>query len=236
MRKLSFFSAVGIAVLVVAVGPASAQTSVGASGQVRMTAHTHSAGTLLFPTDRLSYNPTTGETFAYSSRLCSGNAPYNDIGLDFIPDYPGVDDDADHTARVRHGVFGTITGAYGTRGTLTMRIVTVLCVPGNSPNGFVESGHSIVSYFTGTYTRTTPNILQVYGAFQFSPRESTGTFRDIRGGGQLYGRITCLSSSCAAQGEFTDFVATTGETNLPPGVLTPGMLGSYYDPTILPVP
>lgn len=199
-----------------------------------MTAHTHSNGTLLFPFDRLSYNAPAGETFAYSSRLCSGNAPYNDLGLNFIPDYPGVDS-GDGIAPVRHGFSGTITGNYGNRGTFRGTLRTVLCVPGNSPNGQVESGHVLVSHVVGSWTRTTPNILQLFGAFRFSPTESTGTFRDIQGGGQFHGRITCLSSSCQAGGEFTDFVATTGETNLPPGVLTPGILGSYYDPTVLPV-
>ncbi len=102
MRGLSLLAGLTLAVLLIGAGPASAQTS----GEVRMTLHTHSGSGLTFPTDRLSWAVAQGEDFSYSSRLCSGNAPFNDVGLDFIPDYPGIDDDADHRPRSGTGSRG----------------------------------------------------------------------------------------------------------------------------------
>ena len=240
MRKLLLLLAGALALALVNVSPAGAQTA--ASGEVEMTVHTHSSGTLLFPVDRLAYNITPGETFSYSSRLCSGNAPFNDLGLDFIPNYPGVDDDADGTAPVRHRIHGTVTSGGPAYGTMAGTLTTVLCVPGPSANGQVESGNVLVSNFRVAYQRVGANDLQVRGAFQFSPTESTGTFRDIRGGGTMEGRFTCLghlnnpsAPSCAQLNEYTDFVASRGDPRLPAGQLQPGLLGDFYDPTVGPV-
>lgn len=239
MRRVCLLLGLALAVPLVWAGPAGAQ----ASGQVRMTLHTHSSDDpvftgLLFPSDRLSYNFVEGEDFSYSSRVCGGRAPFNDVGLDFIPDYPGVDSDADHTAPVRHRVQGTVTTAAGSRGVISGKITTVLCAPGPN-NTQVETAHSIVSYFTAQYIRASNNHLQIYGSFQFSPTESTGTFRDIRGGGRFEGRFTCLGHqsnpslpSCAQLGHFTDFVGHTGDPTLPAGQLQPGLVGTYYDPTV----
>ncbi|MCA1690754.1 MAG: hypothetical protein ABR540_08805 [Acidimicrobiales bacterium] len=200
-----------------------------------MTVHTHSAGTLLFPVDRLPFNFTQGDTFSYSSRLCSGNAPFNDLGLNFLPDYPGVDS-GNGFARVRHRVEGTVTQAHGTRGVIQGKITTVLCVPGPN-NTWVESSHVLVWNFWASYTLVNSNDLHINGVFQFSPTESTGTFRDLQGGGRIEGRFSCLgTSSCEPIGFFNDFVASTGNPNLPAGQLQPGATGSYYDPTVLPVP
>jgi hypothetical protein len=233
MRKLYLLLVSALTVSLMA-SPAAAQTGP-VAGVVQMTVHTHSGGTLLFPVKRLPFNFVQGDTFSYSSRLCSGSAPFNDVGLNFIPDYPGVDDDGDGTAPVRHRVEGAITSAFGPYGTVFGRITTVLCV--RAPNGTqVESPHSIVSYFQATYVLLAPNDLHIWGGFQFSPTESTGTFRDIQGGGRIEGRFTCLGlPSCAPVGFFNDFVASTGDPNLPAGQLQPGMTGSYYDPTVLPV-
>ena len=233
MKKLSsLLLASAIVVPLAHAGPAGAQT--GASGQVQMTVHTHSGGTLLFPTQRLPYDFTAGSTFAYSSRLCSGNAPFNDIGLNFTPNYPGVDDNATGAARVRHGVDGTITSRYGDQGTLSGRLRTVLCVQVNGI--WTESPNVLVSYFEGRYILAAENDLHFYGGFQFSPTESTGTFRDIRGGGRMEARFTCLGqASCRPGGEFHDFVGSTGNPNLPPGQLQPGLTGSFYDPTVGPI-
>jgi hypothetical protein len=234
MKKLSsLLLASALLVPLAGAGPAGAQTQ-SASGQVQMTVHTHSAGVLQFPSQRLPYNFTTGSTFAYSSRICSGNAPFNDIGLNFTPNYPGVDDNAASAARVRHGVDGVITSRSGNQGTLQGRLRTVLCVQVNGV--WTASSHVLVSYFEGQYILAAENDLHVYGGFQFSPTESTGTFRDIQGGGRMEARFTCLgSSSCVPQGEFTDFVASTGNPNLPAGQLQPGLTGVFYDPTVLPI-
>lgn len=242
MKKLRLVLAAAMAVPLVAGGDAGAQvpspSGFGARGQVLMTLHTHSAGTLLFPSDRLPYPPQTGDTFAYSSRLCSGAAPFNDVALNFIPDYPGVDDD-DGTAAVRHGISGTVVAAFGNRGLMRGRVETVLCVPGNSPNGQVESEHALVWYFQGTYQIVSDNEARLLAAWQFSPTESRGTFRDIQGGGVLQGRFTCLARltnpsapSCAQLGEFTDFVSSRGDPTLPAGQLQPGTIGAYFDPTV----
>jgi hypothetical protein len=235
-----FLLLLALAAPLLAVGPAGAQTAP-ASGQVQMTAHTHSSGTLLFPVQRLAYQFAPGTTFSYSSRLCSASAPFNDIGLNFVPDYPGVDS-ARGTAAVRHHVEGTIIASNGTTGAVSGRITTVLCVPGPSANGQVESGNAIVSYFWASFQRVSDNDLRITGGFQFSPTESTGTFRDISGGGRIEGRFTCLgrlsdptAPSCAQLGEYTDFVASTGDPTLPAGRLQPGILGVFYDPTVGPV-
>lgn len=72
---------------------------------------------LLFQTDRLSYSFAQGDDFSYSSRTCTGTAPFNEIGLDFRPDYPGIDD-ATGTAAVRHHAEGTVTRVNGDKGTI----------------------------------------------------------------------------------------------------------------------
>lgn len=230
MKKFSALLLASACVLpLAAAGPAGAQTTA-ASGQVQMTVHAHSGATLVATPQRLPYNFVQGSTFTYASRLCSGNAPFNDIGLNFTPNYPGVDDDADGAARVRHIVSGTMTQAFGTRGVVQGTIRTILC---QGPNGSVASEHVLVSHFTAQYILQAENDLHLYGGFQFSPTESTGTFRDIQGGGRLEARFTCLGqSSCAPLGEFHDFVASSGNPNLPAGQLQPGMTGVFYDPTV----
>ncbi|MDQ3978287.1 MAG: hypothetical protein M3314_01870 [Actinomycetota bacterium] len=241
MKRLCLLLGLALAAPLVTAGPASAQLN----GEIRMTIHTHSNPDpnwpgLLFPSDRLSYNFVVGEDFSYSSRTCGGPAPFNDLGLNFTPNYPGVDDDADSTAPVRHRVQGTITAVSpnGNEGSIQGKITTVLCAPG--PNATqVETEHSIVSYFHARFLRISNNALQVWGSFQISPTESTGTFRDMQGGGRLEGRFTCLGHqgnpsqpSCAQLGYYTDFVGHSGDPTLGPGRLQPGLVGTFYDPTI----
>jgi hypothetical protein len=234
MKKLSsLLLASAFLIPLAGAGPAGAQTQP-PRGQVQKTVHTHSAGVLQFPFQRLPYNFTTGSTFAYSSRICSGNAPFNDIGLNFTPNYPGVDDNATSAARVRHGVDGVITSWNGSQGTVSGRLRTQLCVLVNG--AWTASPNILVSYFEGQIILRAPNDLHLYGGFQFSPTESTGTFRDIQGGGRMEARFTCLGlSSCAPLGEFQDFVASTGNPDLPAGQLQPGLTGSFYDPTVGPI-
>ena len=234
MKKLSsLLLATALLVPLAGAGPAGAQTQY-ASGQVQMTVHTHSSGVLQFPVQRLPYDFAAGSTFAYSSRTCSGNAPFNDLGLNFTPNYPGVDDTPTSAARVRHGVDGVITSWSGNQGTVQGRIRTQLCVQVNGI--WTASPNILVSYFEGHIILRAENDLHVYGGFQFSPTESTGTFRDIQGGGRIEARFTCLrQTSCVPAGEFTDFVASTGNPDLPPGQLQPGMTGAFYDPTVGPV-
>ena len=210
----------------------SASPAGAVSGEIRMTLHTHSDpdpnfSGLMFPSDRLSYAVVPGEDFSYSSRLCSGNAPFNDVGLDFLPNYPGIDDDADGKAKVRHRIQGTVINSNGTQGWIQGRITTVVCA------GTVPSPHVLVSTYDVQFNRISNNALTVWGGFQLSPTESTGTVRDIQGGGRMEGRFTCLSApSCEARGQFTDFVGHSGDPSLGPGLLQPGLVGSYNDPTV----
>lgn len=235
MKKSHLLLATACAIPLLVAGPAAAQVQQGpAYGSVTMTVHTHSGSGLISPVQRLPFNFGAGNTFTYASRLCGGNAPFNDIGLDFVPDYPGVDDDADGKARVRHIVQGTISSWFGTRGQVQGTIRTILCQGEGSSS--VATGNVLVSRFQAALTLLAPNDLHLNGGFQFSPTESTGTFRDIQGGGRMEARLTCLgAASCAPGGFFNDFVASTGNPNLPAGQLQPGMSGFYYDPTVGPL-
>ena len=237
MKKSHLFLATACAVPLLAAGPAAAQAQQGpAYGQVTMTVHTHSGTGQVATAQRLPFNFGAGSTFRYASRLCHLNAPFNDIGLDFIPNYPGVDDDADGRARVRHIVDGTITSWFPGqgRGQVQGTIRTILCQGEGSSS--VATGNVLVSHFQAALVLQAPNDLHLYGGFQFSPTESPGTFRDIQGGGRMEARLTCLgAASCEPIGFFNDFVASTGNPTLPAGQLQPGMTGSYYDPTVGPL-
>jgi len=218
---------------------AGKHSSKGAKGGFNLSVHTHSGPGLLFPWDRLSYGFDEGEDFAYSSRPCSGFAPFNEIGLDFRPDYPGVDDD-DGTAPVRHHVQGEITDVKRRKGTLRGTITSVLCVRENGAS--TESEHSIVTRFRAKYRRVSDNEVRISGKFALSPTQSTGTFEDIRGRGSIKGIFTCLghvrdpsAPTCEDLGYFTDFVGLRGNTSAPPGETVPGLKGSYRDPTVEPL-
>ncbi len=249
MRKLQLVLAFVFIVALVGVGPAEAvqhnRRESSARGGFKLTVHTHSNDDpdwegLLFDTDRLSFNFMEGEDFSYSSRTCGGRAPFNDLGLDFRPDYPGVDDD-DGTAPVRHRVAGTITDVRGDRGTVQGTITSVLCVPG--PDGTqVESDNVIVTQFQARYRRVSDNEVQVTGRFEISPTLSTGTFEGLEGRGSLKGIFTCLAHTrspseptCSQRGHFTDFVGARGDLSKPPGQIVPGLMGSYRDRTVQPV-
>lgn len=206
-----------------------------------MTVHTHSnidpvwTG-LLFPTDRLSFNFAQGEDFTYSSRPCSLPAPFNELGLDFSPNYPGVDDDADGTAAVRHRVEGTVTEVKGDRGTIEGTITSVLCVTEDGKR--VESENVIVTHFVAKYRRASDNELALTGQFRISPTLSTGTFAGLEGHGSIRASLTCLAHlrdlsqpTCATRGHFTDFVGFRGDPTAGPGEIEPGLVGSFRDPT-----
>ena len=235
MKRFYLLAAAAAALALVGAGPVGAQAQRSVGGDVTMTVHTHSSGVLMFPTERLPFNFTVGDTFAYSSRICRGTAPFNDIGLNFTPNYPGVDEGPRSAARVRHWAQGTITQAAGNRGTISGTITTALCVR-DASGAWVPSQHVIVSRYVARYELRSPNDLHLNGAFRFSPSESSGTFRDLQGGGRFEARLTCLGApSCAPLGEFHDFVASTGNPSLPAGRLQPGMVGSFYDPTVRPI-
>lgn len=167
-----------------------------------------------------------GDTFAYSSRTCDRRAPFNEVGLDFNPDYPGVDDD-DGTAAVRHQVTGTVTEDNGNTGTIEGTITTVLCEDGE------ETDNVIVTHFEARYRLVSDDELQIIGHYEISPEESTGTLADVEGHGSIQGVFTCLGQeTCAELGEFTDFVAARGDLTKGPGEIRPGLVGTYSDPTV----
>ena len=250
MKRSQFLLlALPLIVGLVAVSPASAQEDrsrrSGTSGGFQMSIHAHSADNprspgLLFPTDRLSFNFVQGEDFSYSSRPCNLPAPFNEVGLDFRPDYPGVDDDADVTAPVRHRVQGTVTQVTGDRGTIVGTITTVLCVTQNGQQ--VESGNVIVTHFEARYRVVSDNDVRLIGRYEISPTESTGTFAGLEGQGSLQAVLTCLAHqrdpsqpTCAQRGHFADFVAIRGNPDKGPGEIGPGLRGTYRDSTIQPV-
>ncbi len=255
MKKRYALLGVPMMAALVATGPAgAAPNGAGASklkGDVTMTIHTHSNDDpefsgLLFDTDRLSYNFKEGEDFSYSSRTCGGRAPFNDLGLNFTPDYPGVDTDADDTAAVRHHVEGTVTQVHGDRGTIVGTITTVLCTTGPDgpdadtvPDAIDETTSSIVSEFRVRFERVSNDLLAVTGRFKFSPTQSTGTFEDIKGQGTLQGAFTCLGANVCSNlgqaGYYTDFVGYRGDLSARPGVLQPGLVGTFQDKTVEPI-
>lgn len=233
MRRMRMMLASAAVVTLGVAGPAGAEPQnspdSGASGGFQLTVHTHSnnPGTLLFPdVERLSYDFEEGDTFAYSSRTCDRTAPFNELGLDFNPDYPGVDDD-DGTAAVRHQVAGTVTEDNGNTGTIEGTITSVLCVDGE------ETDNVIVTNFVARYRQVSDDELQIIGKYQISPEESTGTFADLEGSGSIKGVFTCLGdATCAELGEYTDFVGARGDLSKGPGEIQPGLKGTFSDPTV----
>lgn len=243
-------SLLGAAALVVA-GPAIAASkkpdkapkasAKAASGGVKISVHTHSNNDpvfpgLLFETDRLGYNFSQGDDFSYSSRRCGGSAPFNEIGLDFRPNYPSIDD-ATGTAAVRHRAEGTVTSVKKNgRGTIEGTITSVLCVTENGVR--TESDNVIVTDYRAKYRRTSDNEIKLTGRFTFSPTRSTGTFEDLTGGGSLKAILTCLghvrnasAPTCEDLGHYTDFVGLRGDTSAPVGETVPGLVGHFRDPT-----
>lgn len=236
--QIVFASALAGAVLVVA-GPATARqkdSSKAASGGVKISVHTHSNNNpdfpgLMFSTDRLPYDFAPGDDFSYSSRTCELPAPFVDIGLDFRPNYPGVDD-ATGTAAVRYRSQGTVTKVNGDKGTIEGTLTAVLCVNENGVQ--TRSDNQIVIEYRAKHRRVSDNEVQLTGKFAISPTRSTGTFEDLTGRGSIKAILTCLRATptCAERGHFTDFVGLRGDTSKGVGETVPGLVGSFRDPTI----
>lgn len=233
MYRIKLMLGFAVVALLLAGQPAGAArpdtASDGAGGGLQMTVHTHSnnPATLLFPdVERLEYEFEEGDTFAYSSRTCDRPARFNEVGLDFNPDYPGVDDD-DGTAAVRHQVTGTVTQDNGQTGTIEGTITTVLCEDGEATDNV------IVTNFVAQYRQVSDDELKIIGRYQISPEDSTGTFADMEGQGSIQGVFTCLGEPvCAELGEYTDFVAARGDLTKGPGEIKPGLVGTFSDPTV----
>lgn len=145
---------------------------------------------------------------------CEDPARFNDVALNFNPDYPGIED----PAPVRHLVEGTVTETTesGDRGTIEGTITTILCEDG-------EEGDEIHIEYEVRFRRTSDDQIRVTGTFQIVG--GTGEFADLSGQGSITGEFTCLpgvlerqdADSCADLGAFSDAVFR--------------LKGHYQDPT-----
>lgn len=250
MKQVRLLLALTFIAALVAVAPATAHQSrqdskiSEASGGLRMSIHTHSEDDpdftdLLWDTKRLPFDFKRGDTFIYSSRQCELRAPYNDVGLEFDPGYPGIQ----NPARVRHRVDGTIVRGNAQQGTVRGLITTVLCAPPTpteAGGGGSETEHEIYTRFRGTYRRVSENVVRITGSFDIVGGQ--GTFSHLTGGGSLDASLTCLPAlrspsapSCAQRGHYTDFIGLRGNLIAPAGQHDPGLVGTYEDPSIEPI-
>ncbi len=211
-----------------------------ASGAIDLTVHTHSsqfggpggAPLLLDPTTPLAF-PISEQTFSYSSVSCEDPARFNDVALEFNPDYPGIED----PAKVRHIVEGAVTDVHrnGRIADVSGTLTTFLC---EGPR-LTEEGDEIHFSFTGRLIQKSDNVAEFRG--RFTIEGGTGRFADMTGQGSMHGRLTCLPAilqregvaSCAKLGAFSDAVFFRGPTHNPdPEDITGGLKGQYEDPTV----
>lgn len=242
MKRSVFFAAILAGCAITAPGhaqrpsePANGQET--ARGGIDMTVHTHSskyggpggAPLLAGDTQPLRY-PISEQKFSYSSVGCEDPARFNDVALNFNPDYPGVED----PARVRHIIEGEVTDVHknGKAGTVEGSLTTFLCENG-------EEGDRIRFSFSGKLLQKGDNTAQFRG--RFTIEGGTGRFADMTGHGSMHGRLTCLpailqregADSCADLGAFSDAVFFRGPTQNPsPDQITGGLKGHYEDPTV----
>lgn len=199
------------------------QPGSGQSGGFGLTVHSHSsefgggpggAPLLMSGTEPLPL-PITETGFSYSSVACEDPARFNDVALDFNPDYPGIDD----PAAVRHIVEGTVTDVddSGTKGTVEGTITTFLCENG-------QEGDEIHIAYEGQFQQDSDNEAKLIGT-TFEITGGTGRFADLDGQGSMTGSFTCLegvleregAENCADLGAFSDAVFR--------------LRGQYEDPT-----
>lgn len=221
------FLVLTLAALLVVTAPAGAKPKEpreGAGGSVSLEGLTLSSefGTptgfpTLVPTTPLDIPVTEGAQFSYSSIECSsGPAPFNDVGLDFSPDFPGLDD----PAPIRSVIEGTVTktSASGDRGRIEGTITSFLCENGEETDQIVvafrarfrPSSDRQVALRGGTVQAT--GGLELRGRFRIT--EGTGRFADIDGRGSLRTLLTCLprtlarngATSCADLGAFSEAI------------------------------
>ena len=181
----------------------------------------------LAATDPLELPLTEGETFTTSTIRCdAGPAPYNNNGLQFTPNFPGLVD----PAPIRSYVTGTVTQAKsGERGKIEGTITSYVCEGGQPTDMLTERywGHYAPSSQTQLVLRggrmTTTGGIAVDGRFKIS--EGTGRFADMKGSGEIWMQLTCFPSTlsrnaatdCADLGAYADAV--------------PFLEGRYMDPT-----
>lgn len=159
-----------------------------------------------------------GESFTTSSTACSSpRAPFNNVGLAFNPDFPGVPD----PAPIRSVIEGTVRSVSpsGIRGTVKGTITTFLCENGKETAAIVIAFESKFRWtgmrmleLTGGPVKTTGGLELVNGTFKIV--SGTGRFDSLTGSGTVTGQFTCLPStlernkarSCAELGAFSEAI------------------------------
>jgi hypothetical protein len=160
-----------------------------------------------------------GESFTTSSIECKNKAPFNDVGLDFNPAFPGVQD----PAPIRSVIRGTVTSVSpsGIRGTVEGTITTFLCENGKETD-------KIVIAFESEFRRTGKRMLELKlrpvtttgglelrnGTFSIVSGSGTGRFDSLTGSGTVTGQFTCLprtlernnARNCAELGAFSEAI------------------------------
>ncbi len=221
MKKAVTFLALTVAASLIFIAPTAAGAAT-ASGTIILEGLTL-AGTQFgtpsglpttVPTDPLAIPVTRGDRFLYSTITCASPfPPWNNVGLHFDPDYPGISD----PASVRHEFQGTVTYASGNRGTIQGTITSYLC------EGGVRTDQIVVAFqaaFSPTSARSVPLVgggpVPTTGGLAFRGGgqivSGTGRFADLQGGGVLMGQFTCLASTlqrngvqnCAQLGGFSE--------------------------------
>jgi hypothetical protein len=222
MQMRSAAVALGLAMVasLAASAPASAQE---AEGRISIEAFTLTGtqfGTptgrpTLVPTDPLASPVTEGDDFRTSSIQCGPRVPFNDVGLDFSPDFPGVED----PASIRSIIEGEVTSVSksGKGGTIEGTITSFRCVGGKETDKIVASFESDFretsrsqEKLRGGTVQTTGGLMLTNGTFEII--EGTGTFDTLTGSGKVRGQFTCLPStlkrnmaaSCADLGAFSE--------------------------------
>ncbi|MDP9069823.1 MAG: hypothetical protein M3N68_00765 [Actinomycetota bacterium] len=209
--KRSIFVVAALLASLAVVSPADGQQSKarspqrGAQGGFSLTVHAHSSPGTLFPARPIP-SPVTEGNYVYSSIPCSRQAPFNDVALNFNPDYPGIPS----PAPVRHRLEVTITETNGRNGTAEGTLTTILCENGQ------ESGNTITISFVGRFHQVSENEVRFAGRFEITG--GTGIFEDLEGHGSITGSFTCLRGNCASRGVFADAVFR--------------LKGSFRDPTV----
>ncbi len=166
------------------------------------------------PTTGLEIPVTQGSDFSFSSIECSsGPAPFNELGLEFSPDFPGLED----PAPIRSVVEGTVTDVDASGGgTVEGTIATFLCENG-------EETDQIVTSFSARFRPTSEDQVVLMGGTlettgglalngKFTTTEATGQFEGLTGEGRLRGQLTCLpvtlmrneATDCADLGLFSE--------------------------------
>ena len=239
IRSAAVALALGLVACVAASAPASAQDAQdreAARGTVSIDAFTLTGDQFGTPsgfptlarTDPLEAPVREGDTVTTSSIECSSpNAPFNNVGLDFNPDFPGLED----PAAIRSVIEGTVTSVSdnGKGGTIEGTITTFLCENGEETDTIVASFESDFREtsmkqlsLTGGQVQTTGGLTLTNGTFEII--DGTGRFDSLTGSGRIRGQFTCIPSTLQRNG---------AESCEDLGAFSEGILqldGRFFDP------